>query len=246
MSSRVVVRILALTLLVTACDSPSAPKQPNKQAAAKPAAKSADPAPAEDKKPAEPPPARANDQPAPEPEPTTAVAPEPEPPPEPEAAPEAAPTPTIAKSGDPRDPSLVPAGTPAANAKAFAKLPAVKGDGPPVGGIGPNGIHIDTLEVGKGWERSKCDQVSSVFTAGVDEKVNVCMRVVHPREEVELTIVWEHEGKVAQRSKESVQAIHAYLTRGWLPVKSERKGKWKASVQASDGTVLGEVNFEIQ
>jgi hypothetical protein len=31
-----------------------------------------------------------------------------------------------------------------------------------------------------------------------------------------------------------------------LPVKSERKGKWKASVQASDGTVLGEVNFEIQ
>jgi hypothetical protein len=141
---------------------------------------------------------------------------------------------------------VIPAGTPAANAKAFSKLAVAKGDGPPIGGIGPNGIHIDTLEVGKGWESSKCDQVGNVFTAGVDDKVNVCMRVIHQREDEELTILWQHEGKVAQRSKVAVKPIHAYLTRGWLPVKAERKGKWKASIQTADGTVLGEAGFEIK
>ena len=257
MSSRVVVRVLALTLLMSACDSPSAPKQPNKQAAKPAAAKSSEPAPAPAPasvpKPTpvetpEPPPPPAER--APLDEPTTAVAPEPEPPAEPEPAPEAAPAPTpapsIAKTGDPRDPSVIPPGTPTAHAKAFAKLPVAKGDGPPIGGIGPNGIHIDTLEVGKDWANSKCDQVGNVFTAGVDEKVNVCMRVIHQRVDEELTIVWSNDGKVAQRSKVQVKAIHAYLTRGWLPVKSERKGKWKASIQASDGTVLGEAEFEIK
>lgn len=232
-------------LLATACDSPSAPKQPNKQAAAKAPAK-APPASVDNKAPPPPPPV-ANKV-APEPEPTTAIAPEPEPPvePEPPAEPTPTPTPTTAKSGNPRDPSVIPAGTPAANIKAFNKLPVVEGDGPPLGGIGVNGIHIDQLEVGKGWESSKCDLVGNVFTAGVDEKVNVCMRVIHPREEQELTIVWSRDGKVAQRSKVAVKAIRAYLTRGWLPVKTERIGKWTASIQTADGTVLGEATFEIK
>src|SRR5690606_29142910 len=178
-----------------------------------------------------------------------AVEPPPEPEPEPEAAPEAAPPPppaAPARSGDPRDPSVIPAGTPTANAKAFAKLPVAKGDGPPIGGIGLNGIHIDTLEIGKGWHNSKCDQIGNTFTAGVDDKVNVCMRVIHPREDEELTIEWEREGKLSQRSKVIVKPIHAYLTRGWLPVTPERAGKWKASIKTADGTVLGEVQFEIK
>jgi hypothetical protein len=170
------------------------------------------------------------------------------PPAEPEPAPTPAPivAPSATKADNPRDPSHIPAGTPAANAKAFAKLPVGKGDGPPVGGIGPNGIHLDVLEIGKGWHNSKCDLVGSSFTAGVDDKVNICMRVIHPREDEELTIFWEREGKLNQRSTVVVKPIRAYLTRGWLPVTSERVGKWKASIKTADGTVLGEVSFEIR
>jgi hypothetical protein len=248
MPSRVIVRVLALTLLVTGCDNaPAAPKQAKKEAPVKTStAKSSEPTPAPKPEPVVKP--EPKPEPAP-PEPTTAVAPEP--PPEPEPAPEPEveppPAPTPAKSGDPRDPSVIPPGTPAANAKAFSKLPVAKGDGPPVGGIGANGIHIDTIEIGKGWHDSKCDQVGNVFTAGVDEKVNVCMRVIHPRDaEEELTIYWEHNGKLNQRSKVNVKAIHAYLTRGWLPVTPDRVGKWKALVKSADGTVLAEVQFEIK
>ena len=39
----------------------------------------------------------------------------------------------------PRDPSVIPPGTPAESAKAFSKLPVSVSDGPPIGGIG----HID-------------------------------------------------------------------------------------------------------
>lgn len=260
MATRALVRILALTLIVTACDAPKAPKQA--KAPAKPAAaKSSEPPPAPAPPPVAkvdpPPPPVATPEPPPEPEadpnavPPEAETGEAEAQPEAEAEPEAVeapaePAPKPASTDNPRDPALVPPGTPAANAKAFSKLAVAKGDGPPIGGIGPNGIHIDALEVGKGWEKSRCDQVGSSFTAGVDEKVNVCMRVIHPREEEELTISWERDGKVAQRSKVSVKAIHAYLTRGWLPVKQERVGKWKAVIKASDGTVLGEANFEIK
>jgi hypothetical protein len=243
MPSRVIVRVLALTLLMTGCvdPGPSAPKQAKKEAPVKSGAKESEPTPAPKPDPVVKP------EPAP-PEPTTAVAPEPPPepesPPEPEVAPPPAPTP--AKSGDPRDPSVIPPGTPAANAKAFSKLPVAKGDGPPVGGIGVNGIHIDTLEIGKGWFKSKCDQPTTVFTSGVDEKVNVCMRIIHPRVTEELTIYWEHNGKLNQRSKVNVQDIHAYLTRGWLPITPDRIGKWKATIKTADGTVLGEVQFEIK
>lgn len=259
MSSRTLVRIFALTLLASACvDAPSAPKQAKQQKPTKSAAKNSDPAPVPQPvatpepvvKPepvatpesapevAEPP------EPAPTPEPTPgAVEP---PPPEPEAAPPP-PTPTGSKSSNPRDPSHVPAGTPAANAKAFAKLPVAKGDGPPIGGIGPSGIHLDTIEIGKGWHNSRCDQVGNVFTSGVDDKVNICMRVIHPRDLAEeLTIYWEHNGKLNQRSKVAVKTIHAYLTRGWLPITPDRVGKWKASIKTADGTVLGEVSFEIK
>jgi hypothetical protein len=252
MTTRALVRVLALTLLTTACDAPTAPKQA--KAPTKPvAAKASDPAPtptppAQPVATPEPTPPVAIPEPPPEPVADTdgAAPPEGELPPEAEPPVEPTPPPTPANTDDPRDPSLIPAGTPAANAKAFAKLPVNKGDGPPIGGIGPDGIHIDALEVGKGWEKSRCDLVGNSFTAGVDEKVNVCMRVVHKRADDELTIYWEQDGKVAQRSKVTVKAIPAYLTRGWLPVTKSRVGKWKAVVKASDGTVLGEASFEIK
>lgn len=234
-------------LVMTACDGPSTPKQPKQAKQQAPAKPPPTPAPQPVATPDPAPQPIAAPEPAREPEP----APEPEPaaveaPPEPEPEPAPPPAPTAGKSDNPRDPSHVPAGTPAANAKAFAKLPVAKGDGPPIGGIGKNGIHIDTLEIGKGWHNSRCDQIGSTFTSGVDDKVNVCMRVIHPREDEELTIYWEHNGKLNQRSKVVVKPIHAYLTRGWLPVTSERVGTWKASIKTADGTVLGEVSFEIK
>lgn len=148
---------------------------------------------------------------------------------------------------DPRDPGHAPAGTPEANVQAFTRLPVGKDDGPPVAGIGANGIHLDQLEVGKGWEKSRCTELATTFTAGVDDRVSVCMRVIHPPGEAEeLTMLWERDGSVRQRSKVGVKPIRAYLTRSWLPVKPGRKGSWVAKVQAPDGTILGEVKFEIE
>jgi hypothetical protein len=244
--------LVGLSLLAPACDSaPSAPKQPPPVAKAT-TAELETPAPRADPEPALAPAPEPAPTPAPEPAPTPEPAPAPAPALAPEPAPTAAPTPEPAAEPtpsasvvSPRDPSLVPPGTPAAHAKAFAKLPINKGDGQPIGGIGPNGIHLDKLEVGRGWHASKCDLLGSTFTAGVDERVNVCMRVVHPRVEEELTISWEREGKLNQRSKVTVKAIPAFLTRGWLPVTADRAGKWKAIIKTADGTVLGEIAFEI-
>ncbi len=151
------------------------------------------------------------------------------------------------ETDDPRDPVLVPEGTPEANRKAFLALPIAKGDKRPVGGIGPGGIHLDELVIGKGWVQSRCETATGEFTAGIDDKVSLCVRVVHPRgTEEELTVKWIKEGKGPKRSKLTVKPIHAYLTRVWLPVKNWSKGSWTVVVEASDGTELGKGSFTVE
>jgi len=150
------------------------------------------------------------------------------------------------ETDDPRDPILVPEGTPDANRKAFLALPVAKGDKLPVGGIGPGGIHLDELVVGKGWKKSRCETETGEFTVGIDDKVSLCVRVVHERgTEEELTVKWIKEGKGPKRSKLTVKPIHAYLTRVWLPVKGWSKGDWTVVVEASDGTELGKGSFTV-
>lgn len=233
-----------------ACDSPPAQSSSGQAKTDAAAEKAPSKRPAEaDAKPEAPEPAEPEPEPSPAPTADTDAAPpteatdgtggtEP-------AAPEAA-APEAAKPTDPRDPAHLPPDTPAANKKAFSRLPVTKTSLPPVGGAGVNGIHLDMLEIGRGWHQSRCDLVGDSFTVGSDERVNVCMRVIHPRgEPEELTIYWERDGKLNQRSKVKVSKIPAYLTRGWLPITEARKGKWKATIKSADGAVLGEVEFTI-
>jgi hypothetical protein len=144
-----------------------------------------------------------------------------------------------------RSPSLLPADTPEAHVAAFTELPVTKRDKAPVGGVGASGIHLDELEVGKGWASSRCEDLGSQFVADVDTRVNVCFRVVHPREAEAVTLEWARAGKVRQVIEVGVRPTHAYLTRAWLPVTAGRAGEWTATIKSADGSVLGRVEFEI-
>lgn len=153
--------------------------------------------------------------------------------------------PSAPKSDDIRDASHVPTGTPGEHASAFRALPVAKGDGAPIGGIGPGGIHLDDLVVGTDWEDSRCQTPQASFSVATDERVSLCLRIVHQPRDEPLTISWEREGKSPKRANLNVKGIHAYRTRAWLPVKNYYKGNWKVRVLASDETVLGEGSFEI-
>lgn len=144
-----------------------------------------------------------------------------------------------------RSASLLPPGTPDANIAAFTNLALGKSDKPLIAGVGASGIHLDELEVGKGWASSRCDDLGHTFVAGVDERVNVCLRVVHPRAEETITLEWARDGKLRHSIDLHVKPTHAYLTRAWMPVSSGRAGEWTATVKSEDGSVLGQLSFEI-
>lgn len=149
---------------------------------------------------------------------------------------------------DIRSDAAIPPGTPAANAEAFKALPQTKVDGPPVSGIASNGLHFDSMVLGRGWEKSKCLEATSTFTVGTDDRVNICVRVVHPADADETLLVeWSKAGtKTVRKSNISVKAMHAYLTRGYLPIKPGYEGEWTAVVKAPDGTVLATLPFTVQ
>lgn len=144
-----------------------------------------------------------------------------------------------------RDAAVLSAETPDANAAAFAALPLSKRDKPAIAGAGASGIHLDELELGKGWESSRCQDTGEHFVAGTDERVNLCFRVVHPREPETVTVEWAFNGKVRQQIEVSVRPTHSYLTRAWLPIRSGRAGHWTATVKSNDGTILGQREFDI-
>lgn len=148
-------------------------------------------------------------------------------------------------SGSLRSPSLLPAGTPEINIAAFTNLPIGKRDKAPLSGVGASGIHLDELEVGKGWASSRCEELDTRFTVDVDERINVCFHVVHPREAEAVTLEWARDGEVRQIIQVNVKPTHTYSTRAWLPVTSGRVGDWTATVKSEDGSVLGQVEFEI-
>lgn len=176
-----------------------------------------------------------------EPAPIEAASSEPRPS-EPTASP-ASPTTPI----DIRAAELVPPGTSESNAEAFKQLAVAKGDGPPVGGIGSGGIHLDALTTGQGWAKSRCTDETTTFKIATNDRVNVCMRVVHERGTTsELSVEWVKNGKQARRSKVSVGDTHALLTRSYLPISAGYEGQWKALIKSVDGTVVGEVAFTVE
>lgn len=161
------------------------------------------------------------------------------------AAPTLSPKPEASSPTDLRSPSRLPDETPEINVAAFTSLPVYKSDKAPVGGAGASGIHLDTLEVGKGWAASRCEELGGEFEVDVDSRVNVCFRVVHPRVDETVTVEWARDGKVRQTIDVSVKPSHAYRTRAWLPVSAGRAGDWTATIKSEDGSVLGQIGFEI-
>jgi len=253
MSRAPLLTIFCLLLSVLACGAPpdqGAAKQADKQAAAKQADKQAA------AKTESPPPTPVEPTPTPEPtpeptpdEPTTAIDPAVDTPPEPDEPDEPTPGGWQPPAGaDIRSDAVIPPGTPADNAAAFKQLPAAKTDGPPVGGIGTNGIHFDSMVVGRGWEKSRCVEPTTTFDPAVDDRVNICLRVVHPGDvEEQLTVEWvKVSSKSVRRSTITVKAMHAYLTRSYLPIKSNYTGSWTATIKTADEVVLGQVSFEIE
>lgn len=161
---------------------------------------------------------------------------------EPEPKPTAKPS-----TDDPRDPSLIPPGTPDENAKAFLKLPVSIHDGPPVGGIGRSGVHIDAITTARGRDNTSCDQPTSTFSISVAEYVNVCFRVVHPREQESLRVIWEKDGKVTRRGRVRIPDLHAYTTRAYLLVRPEYVGRWRVRIvpDGEEAIDLAVAEFEI-
>ncbi|NVB37957.1 DUF2914 domain-containing protein [Pseudenhygromyxa sp. WMMC2535] len=155
------------------------------------------------------------------------------------------PLPTAA-AGDPRAPSVIPRGTPEDNAKAFAKLPVSIHDGPPLGAIGRSGIHIDAVEVGKDYQGGDCVPASQRYSIAADELVNVCFRVVHPREEETVWVYWEKDGLLTRRGKVRIRDIHAYKTRAYLKLRPEYVGDWRVRIVPEDEDDIDLVVAEFQ
>jgi hypothetical protein len=147
---------------------------------------------------------------------------------------------------DIRSPTYVPAGTSDENAEAFRAMRKSKRDSAPVGGIGPSGIHIDDLVVGRGFTKSRCETETGEFNVEEDDRANLCIRVVHGGAvDEQLTVKWTREGRGPKVTRLSLHNGHAYRTRAWLPVRHYSAGDWTVTVTASDGTVLGQADFVV-
>lgn len=151
------------------------------------------------------------------------------------------------KHVNPRDPKLIPPGTPEENQKAFLKLPVSIHDGPPIGGIGRSGIHIDEVSTARGRDNTDCEQPTKRFSVSGDEYVNVCFRVVHVREQEWLRVIWEKDGKVTRRGRVRIPDLHAYTTRAYLLLRPEYVGSWRVRIvpEGEDDIDLVVTEFEI-
>ncbi len=178
----------------------------------------------------------------------------PEPPPQvPDDAPEppkAPDPPTATKPPAPKrgsaNPRTPPPGTPADTAAIFAKIPVSPADLPPVGGIGRSGIHVDRIEMGSAYEKGLCAGLPDKFSLAKLERVNVCLRVVHLREEEVVSIVWQkNDLGTARRGKIAIKPLHAYRTRAYLVLRKEYVGDWTVRIMSSEGVELAAHRFTI-
>lgn len=143
------------------------------------------------------------------------------------------------------DPRVPPPGTPPEIATVFRKLPVSPSDGPPVGGVGETGIHIDDITMGVTYENRKCGGASQRFSLSADHRPSVCVRVVHPREKEDLVVVWEKKGGASRRGKLHIKAAHAYRTRAYLMLRREYIGDWTVRIQSPGGVELASHDFSV-
>lgn len=151
--------------------------------------------------------------------------------------------PTAAKGSV--DPRAVPAGTPAAIARVFQRLPVAIHDGPPLGAIGASGIHVDKIWLGRTYEKDGCADETSSFSLARDSQVNVCFRAVHSREEESVEVEWIKDGAPFRRRAVNIPDIHAYRSRAYLVLRGEYVGVWQARVLAPGDVVLASVEFTV-
>lgn len=175
--------------------------------------------------------------------------------PKPEPAPKVDPTPKVAPSKPVATPSAKPTsgvrtpppGTPPDIAATFVRLPVSAADLPPVGGVGASGIHVDRVDMGSGYDnKTGCTGVASEFSLAGNDEINVCVRVVHPRQDEVMSIVWQKsDGSTARRGKIAVKPIHAYRTRAYLRLRAEYIGAWTVRIMSPDGVELASHAFKI-
>lgn len=141
---------------------------------------------------------------------------------------------------------VAPPGTSPEAEAAFSSLPIGAADLPPVGGIGHSGIHVDRIATGARYERGgHCADVKRVYSISARERVNVCIRVVHPREKEDVTIYWEKDGGTMRRSQIPIVPMHAYRTRAYLVLRREYVGDWTVRVHSADGVELAQDSFRV-
>lgn len=128
---------------------------------------------------------------------------------------------------------------------AFRKLPVSPSDRPPVGGVGPNGIHVDYISMGTKYGRDGCEGESKTFSLSGGDRPSVCVRLLHPREKEEVVLLWEKENGATRRGKLIIPNAHAYRTRAYLVLRREYVGQWTVRVQSLDGTDLATYAFTV-
>ncbi|MCA9716233.1 MAG: hypothetical protein KC468_16245 [Myxococcales bacterium] len=150
------------------------------------------------------------------------------------------------RAGDRVAPREVPEGTPPHIARVFRRLPVSVRDGPPLGGIGASGIHVDQLSLGDRYGRRGCTGKQDNFSIGERDQVNVCFRVVHNRVEEAVTVVWEKDGdRVKRRRGIAIPGMHAYRSRAFLVLRREYTARWTVRIFSEDDVELASTTFSV-
>lgn len=148
--------------------------------------------------------------------------------------------------GGERDIREVPEGTPPQIARVFRRLPLSIHDGPPLGGIGQSGVHVDKIWLGSRVGKNGCAGKSDGFSIAGGDEVNVCFRVVHGRMEEDVDVIWEKDGDLAQRRRGiTIPPLHAYRSRSYLVLRGEYVGAWKVRILSSDQIELASATFTV-
>jgi hypothetical protein len=136
-----------------------------------------------------------------------------------------------------------PPGTLEGHAKALRRLPHASTDRAPLGGIGPQGIHVDRIAMGTRIQGGACMGPTGNFSVRDDDHAHVCFRVVHPRIEQRVVVRWERGGRLVRRTVVSIDDSHAYRTRATLPLRRKFQGEWTVRIMSTDGIELAAQTF---
>lgn len=145
----------------------------------------------------------------------------------------------------PRVERVVPPGTLEGNAKALRNLPHASTDRAPVGGIGPEGMHVDRIGLGTNIQDGACMGPTGKFSVRDDHHAHVCFRVVHPRIKQRVVVRWERGGKLVRRTVVPIADSHAYRTRATLPLRRTFRGDWTVRIVSTDGIELASQSFQV-